>query len=51
MPDDIRTQPQTVSTGPLPASRKVYVAARRHHELRVPLRAIDLAPSANEPPS
>jgi phosphomethylpyrimidine synthase len=50
MPDDIRTQPQTVSTGPLPASRKVYVAGRRHPELRVPLREIDLAPSANEPP-
>ena len=50
MPDDIRTQPHTVSTGPLPASRKVYVAGRRHPDLRVALREIDLAPSANEPP-
>jgi hypothetical protein len=50
MPDDIRTQPQSVSTGPLPASRKVYVAGRRHPDLRVPLREIDLAPSANETP-
>jgi phosphomethylpyrimidine synthase len=50
MPDDIRTQPHKVSTGPLPASRKVYIAGRRHTDLRVPLREIDLAPSANEPP-
>jgi phosphomethylpyrimidine synthase len=50
MPDDIRTQPQTVSTGPLPASRKVYVRGKRHSDLRVPMREIDLSPSANEPP-
>ncbi len=50
MPDDIRNQPNTVSTGPLPASRKVYVSGKRHPDLRVPLREIDLAPTANEPP-
>jgi phosphomethylpyrimidine synthase len=50
MPDDIRTQPQTVSTGPLPASRKVYVRGKRRSDLRVPMREIDLSPSANEPP-
>jgi phosphomethylpyrimidine synthase len=50
MPDDIRTQPQTVSTGPLPASRKIYVSGKRYPDLRVPMREIDLAPSANEPP-
>jgi phosphomethylpyrimidine synthase len=50
MPDDIRSEPKTVSTGPLPASRKIYVGGKRHPELRVPLREIDLSPSANEPP-
>ena len=50
MPDDIRTQPHSVSTGPLPASRKIYVSGKRHPDLRVPMREIDLAPTANEPP-
>ncbi|HEX2116066.1 MAG TPA: phosphomethylpyrimidine synthase ThiC, partial [Alphaproteobacteria bacterium] len=50
MPDDIRSQPQTVSTGPLPASRKIYVSGKHHPDLRVPMREIDLAPSAKEPP-
>jgi len=39
-----------VTTGPLPASRKVYVAGVIHPDLRVPVREIDLHPSANEPP-
>jgi len=38
-----------VTTGPFPASRKVHVAGRRHSEIRVAMREIDLAPSANEP--
>ena len=40
----------SVSTGPLPASRKIYVAGRIHKDIRVPLREIALEPSANEPP-
>jgi len=39
-----------VTTGPLPASRKVYVAGDLHPDIRVPVREIDLHPSANEPP-
>src|SRR5579864_4594584 len=39
-----------VTTGPFPASRKIYAAGRRHPELRVALREIELEASANEPP-
>lgn len=39
-----------VTTGPLPASRKVHVPGRLHPEIRVPLREIALEPSAKEPP-
>src|SRR5690349_21218114 len=39
-----------VTTGPFPSSRKVHVAGRRHGDLRVAMREIDLTPSANEPP-
>ena len=39
-----------VTTGPLPASRKVYVAGDIHKGIAVPVREIDLHPSANEPP-
>jgi phosphomethylpyrimidine synthase len=42
-------QPPRVTTGPLPASRKVYAAGDIHPDIRVPLREIDLHPSANEP--
>ncbi|MEZ5893445.1 MAG: phosphomethylpyrimidine synthase ThiC [Parvularculaceae bacterium] len=38
-----------VTTGPLPASRKVYVAGDIHKDIRVPVREIDLHPTANEP--
>ncbi len=38
-----------VTTGPLPASRKVYVKGEMFPDLRVPVREIDLHPSANEP--
>src|SRR5215469_3710852 len=47
MPDG--TQKFTVSTGPLPASRKIHVAGTVHPDLRVAMREIDLTPSANEP--
>jgi phosphomethylpyrimidine synthase len=39
-----------VTTGPLPASRKVYVCGERFPDLRVPVREIDLHPTAEEPP-
>ncbi|MEO0466809.1 MAG: phosphomethylpyrimidine synthase ThiC, partial [Pseudomonadota bacterium] len=39
-----------VTTGPLPASRKVYTAPKADPSLAVPRREIDLHPSANEPP-
>ncbi len=38
-----------VTTGPLPSSRKVYVSGALFPDLRVPVREIDLHPSANEP--
>lgn len=40
----------TVTTGPLPASSKVFRAGTLHPDIRVPLREIALHPSANEPP-
>ncbi|MDW3097426.1 MAG: phosphomethylpyrimidine synthase ThiC [Alphaproteobacteria bacterium] len=39
-----------VTTGPLPASTKVYVSPDAHPDVRVPLREIELEPSAMEPP-
>src|SRR5438477_8658812 len=38
-----------VTTGSFPSSRKVHVAGRRHSDIRVARREIDLEPSANEP--
>src|SRR5579863_5696924 len=49
MPDGTPNQKFTVSTGPLPASRKVHVAGRIHPDLRVAMREIDLTPAAKEP--
>jgi len=39
-----------ITTGPLPASRKVYTAPEGFDGLRVPFREISLHPSAKEPP-
>ena len=39
-----------VTTGPLPASRKTYVAGVLYPDLKVPVREIDLHPTANELP-
>jgi phosphomethylpyrimidine synthase len=39
-----------ISTGPLPASRKVYGAGQLHPDIRVPMREIALHPTAGEPP-
>jgi phosphomethylpyrimidine synthase len=40
----------TVSTGPLPSSRKIYVAGTVHPDLRVAMREIDLEKGSGEPP-
>ncbi|MGH6990489.1 MAG: phosphomethylpyrimidine synthase ThiC, partial [Stellaceae bacterium] len=50
MPEGTLNQDFKVSTGPLPASRKVHVSGARHPGLRVAMREIDLTPAANEPP-
>src|ERR1700712_3288423 len=47
-PSDLVTP--KVTTGPLPASRKIHASPAAAPELRVPLREIVLQPSANEPP-
>ena len=39
-----------VTTGPLPASAKVFKAGEIHDNIRVPMREIALHPTANEPP-
>ena len=49
MPEGSINHSFSVSTGPLPASRKVHVAGRLHPDIRVAMREIDLTPSANEP--
>ena len=40
--------PVEVTTGALPASRKVFVGGEQHKDIRVPLREVDLHPSAKE---
>lgn len=44
------SNPQPLSTGPLPASRRIYVAGARHAQINVPMREIDVHPTAGEPP-
>ncbi len=43
-------QTPEVTTGALPSSRKTYVVGDQYPDLRVPVREIDLHPSAEEPP-
>jgi phosphomethylpyrimidine synthase len=50
MPEGTIKQNFSVSTGPLPASRKIHVAGKRHPEVSVAMREIDLSPTAHEPP-
>ena len=50
MPDTLPPTIADVTTGPLPASRKVHVEGRLHPDIRVAMREIDVSPSANEPP-
>ena len=45
-----KLQEINVTTGPLPASRKVYLKGSLHKDIRVPIRKIDLHETANEPP-
>ena len=40
----------SVTTGPLPASRRVWHTGVLHPQIRVPMREIDLHPTAGEPP-
>jgi phosphomethylpyrimidine synthase len=40
----------TVTTGPLPASTKVFVASKNRPDIKAPVREIALHPTANEPP-
>lgn len=39
----------TVTSGPLPASRKIYIKGKLHPEVSVPMRQIELHPTAGEP--
>ncbi|MEM8646212.1 MAG: phosphomethylpyrimidine synthase ThiC [Pseudomonadota bacterium] len=39
----------TITDGPLPASRKIYVPGKVHTSLRVPMRKIELHPTSGEP--
>ena len=43
MPEGTLSQNFKVSTGPLPASRKVFVAGERHKDIRVAMREIEVA--------
>ena len=47
--DTPKGQPQTVTTGPIQGSRKVYASPAGHPEIRVPFREIALS-DPNEPP-
>ncbi len=47
---DILAADFSVTSGPLPASRKIHVPGRMHPELRVAMREIDLSAAAGEPP-
>jgi len=50
MPDQAPLQTLSVSTGPLPASRKIHVQGTLHPDVKVAMREIDLEASAKEPP-
>ncbi len=40
----------TVTTGALPASRKIHIAGEQHPDICVPMREISLHPTSGEPP-
>ena len=45
-----KPQLMEVTTGPLPASRKIYLGGKIHKDIRVPMREISLHETADEPP-
>ena len=45
-----KTITPTVTTGPLPASRKIYIPGDIHPDIRVPMREISVHPTSGEPP-
>lgn len=47
--NSVKAAPQTVTTGPIIGSRKIYVAAPEHPDMRVPFREVVLSTDA-EPP-
>ncbi|TAJ33554.1 phosphomethylpyrimidine synthase ThiC [Bosea sp. (in: a-proteobacteria)] len=47
--NSVKTAPQSVTTGPIIGSRKIYVAPPEHPEMRVPFREVQLTTDA-EPP-
>jgi phosphomethylpyrimidine synthase len=50
MPEGTLGQNFKVSTGSLPASRKIFIAGKRFPDIQVAMREIDLTPSAKEKP-
>ena len=44
-----KTTLQDVTTGPLPASKKIYISPKEAPDLEVPVREIQLSEGANEP--
>lgn len=47
--NSVKAAPQTVTTGPIIGSRKIYVSAPEHPDMRVPFREVALTTDA-EPP-
>lgn len=47
--NSVKTAPQSVTTGPIIGSRKIYVAPPEHPEMRVPFREVQLT-TDSEPP-
>ncbi len=49
---NVISKPKTsdITTGPLPASRKIFVEGEIHSDVRVPMREISLHDTAKEPP-
>ncbi|MFS2152642.1 phosphomethylpyrimidine synthase ThiC [Rhizobium sp. Rhizsp42] len=45
-----KTITPTVTTGPLPASRKIHIPGEIHPDIRVPMREISVHPTSGEPP-
>ena len=47
---NLKGLPQSVTTGPIAGSRKVYTSPDGRPDIRVPFREIALDPTAREPP-